>query len=119
VCATHLPLVVGFTAPRELAKWLRAILTARSADPDAFEAWPCPLCEIERVARASGTPVRTGGFGCPVHGGSADNRPLLDALERIAGGEKDDEAHERRVLRAALVLYFSLRGTSAFLPRID
>jgi hypothetical protein len=26
VCPTHLPLVVGFTAPRELAKWLWAAL---------------------------------------------------------------------------------------------
>jgi hypothetical protein len=40
-------------------------------------------------------------------------------LERIAIGEKLPDDDERRILRAALVLYASIRGTSVFIPRIE
>jgi hypothetical protein len=121
ICSTHLGLVVGFTAPRELARWLRGVLTARRANPKSFIDQPCSLCDIERREPASSSARAAGPFPCVEHGGGSgrDFEALLDALGRLAAGESVDEAEERRLLRTALVQYASLRGTSAFLPRID
>jgi hypothetical protein len=121
ICPPHLGIVVGFTAPLQLAKWLRDVLTARRDDPRSFGDQPCPLCDIERRESANSSARPTGPFACGEHGGGSgrDFDALLDALGRFTAGEHVDETEERRLLRTALVRYASLRATSAFLPRID
>lgn len=81
ICSTHLGLVVGFTAPRELARWLRDVLAARRADPQGFEDRPCPRCDIERRESAAPSARAAGPFACVEHGGGSgrDFEDLLDA----------------------------------------
>jgi len=121
ICPAHLGLVVGFTAPLQLAKWLREVLAERDRDPGGFDNRACPLCEIELRQSPNSSSGAAGPFACPEHGGAADRgfAELLDALDRLAAGETLDDAEERRLLRTALVQYASLRATSAFLPRIE
>ena len=58
---------------------------------------------------------------CDEHGGEESAFPdsLRKPLSRIADGARLEMDEERRILRTALVLYASVRGTSAFIPRID
>ena len=121
VCANHLPLVVGFTAPRELAKWLLSVLGGMRQRPSASSDANCPLCEAQEQAREKVRRLPVTPTTCGEHGGNAGPSPedLRNALERIAAGVRLEMGEERRALRTALVLYASLRGTSAFIPRID
>jgi hypothetical protein len=121
VCADHLPLVVGFTAPRDLAKWLLSVLDGQRQDPSVSPGATCPLCEAQEEAREEARRFPVTPTTCAEHGGEPDAFPedLRKALERITAGERLEMREERRALRTALVLYASLRGTSAFIPRID
>ena len=116
VCPDHLPLVVGYTAPRQLARWLAACL-----DPAPHATEPCSLCKANdiEVARFSGRSADE--FRCTNHGGGNGPGPAAArrALQRIASGERLLESQERRVPRTALVLFASVRGTSVFVSRLD
>ncbi|HUJ15675.1 MAG TPA: hypothetical protein VL284_17945 [Thermoanaerobaculia bacterium] len=100
ICAPHLQLVISTLSHRTMAKWLSALLGMR-------DAGDCPLCEIER--QPSG-PANE--FACALHGGIAANtRAIVQRnLARIAAGERFDQ--DLFVLRAALILLASVRGTS-------
>ena len=121
VCREHLPLVVGFTAPRELARWLLRALAVRHEDPSAFHNASCPLCDSQGAAREEARRLPVTPTTCDEHGGEESAFPdsLRKPLSRIADGARLEMDEERRILRTALVLYASVRGTSAFIPRID
>lgn len=122
VCADHLPLVVGFTAPRVLGKWLLWALESRNGGHAAFDTLPCVLCqaeaEVDEEARgiAAANPC-----ACLAHGGRDELAlsVLREPLARIAAGERIGVEEERTALRAGLVAYASLRGSAAFIPRIE
>ena len=116
VCAEHLPLVVGYTAPRQLARWLAACL-----DPAPHSAAPCSLCRAGDLAAAAVSARAADDFSCASHGGPNERgrAAVRRALQRIANGERLSESDERRVLRTALVLSASVRGTSVFVSRLE
>jgi len=123
LCADHLPLVVGLTAPRQLASWLAAALDG-PASPQHRDLGPfaaCLLCMVERDARAR-TAEPANGVTCEAHGGSMespDARQLRRDLERVASGAPLAVGDDLRILRTALVSYASVRGTAAFVPRLE
>ncbi|HEY7113577.1 MAG TPA: hypothetical protein VIA45_11655 [Thermoanaerobaculia bacterium] len=116
VCNAHLPLVVGMTDPRNLARWLRQALREPCLD-----GAPCSLCVVEDKARADLASLPSGAMSCRQHGGvaPASMERLESWLDRIAASERLQPDIEHRVLRTALVLYASTLGTSAYVPRID
>ena len=121
VCPDHLPLIVGMTAPRGLARWLRLGLQARSVRPDARTEPHCRLCLAEQRARRECASIETGPMACSEHGGvsAVSVEALSTWLDRIAAGERLAPDAEQAALRTALVLYASSRGTGAYIPRID
>jgi hypothetical protein len=116
VCADHLPLVVGYTAPRHLARWLAACL-----DPAPHSTAVCSLCRASNLAAATLSGKPTDDFSCASHGGTNGSGPatVRRALLGIATGERLTESDERRLLRTALVLFASVRGTSVFVSRLE
>lgn len=116
VCPDHLPLVVGYTGPRPLARWLSNCL-----DPSPHSTEPCSLCRATDLARAMLPRRAIDEFCCTSHGGGNGPGPeaVGRALRRIADGERLLESQERMVLRTALVLFSSVRGTSVFVSRLD
>jgi len=105
ICDAHLPLVFSTLSYRTMAQWLEAMLD-RGPSSD-----PCSLCVTETDVTI--TPAEASNdFLCARHGGvRPENVALIRKhLARIAAGERFDQ--ERFVLRAALILHASVRGTA-------
>ncbi len=121
VCWAHLPLVVDATAPRELALWLGEAIPSGSRAP-ASPSPDCLLCRAEREAEEEALSRRwQHGLACPAHPGAGADpvEDLVRALARVASGERLPLREERLALRAALVRYASVRGTRAYVLRIE
>lgn len=116
VCSDHLPLIVGYTAPRHLARWLEACFDAAPG-----LTAPCSLCAAAAAAAASFSEESPDEFSCASHGGSDGPARLAvrRELRKIAEGERLPESDERRVLRTALILFASVRGSSVFVSRLE
>jgi hypothetical protein len=121
ICAKHLPIIVGLTAPRELAKWLfLALEEAARIDTPVPAGEPCALCEAAKEVQDDAAPPTTGVVFCREHtrAGATGLQLVLPYLDRIAAGGHLSPDVERAALRSALVLYASVRGTTAFIPSI-
>jgi hypothetical protein len=120
VCAKHLPIIVGLTAPRELARWLLLALDATRREVPLRGNQLCALCEAANNSYAVTAPPPAGAVFCRDHArGEGAEQLVRPYLDRIAAGEHLSPDVERAALRSALVLYASVRGTSAFIPSID
>lgn len=117
ICDDHLPLVVGVTAPAQLAAWL---LDAINAEVRSNRT--CYLCETATLAEADAlkeTVFR--GVACPKHGpaDAAEAVRMKDLLVRIAAGERLLYSEELAALRAALIVYASIRGNQAHVLKLE
>jgi hypothetical protein len=120
ICAKHLPIIVGLTAPRELAKWLLLALEAERRDDPSRGNQLCALCVAANDSDPDTAPPPAGAAFCRDHArGEGAERLVRPYLDRIAAGEHLKPDVERAVLRSALVLYASVRGTTAFVQSID
>ena len=113
VCAAHLPLVFSSLSHPTMSALLDRMLEERITASDLAPG-SCRLCVIE--ADVTITVAETASqFLCPWHGGSRSTyvEAIRRQLARIVAGEKFVE--QRAIIRAALILYASVRGTSPLL----
>ena len=120
VCAAHLPLVADFTAPRDLARWLSAVLAVGASVVESGTS-SCEFCVAETAALDEVRAERWSyGVACGRHAGLAPEGidAVVAELDRIASGEHLPQREEATALRTALVRYASVAGTKAFVRRM-
>lgn len=108
LCTAHIPLVFSTLSYPTMARWLDAKLAELAT---GFSARECVLCAVETDVSIF-TVERANSFLCSQHGGVAPATltAIRQYLARIATGERFDK--QRFVLRTALILLASVRGTA-------